>query len=714
MKRKKDVVWEAYDLDETFKIFYLNTFKQIAKAFHKNWNNINSFNKECCDYNVEFDYEKNDNIIIIKFKTTFMTEYKELFRFYENDKNLLLDIQSLKIRYNSSHILYKYYHDNYTLFSISDNDYDKDPGDIFDYKNYPEYLNGGYDYFTAYINNEIVDEIQIYDKNFNYLLNRQDCIYYNDNKITSLQNKILTYFKNIDNDYLAGYAFVNFFNTVMMESKSNVWFKWHDLDIRRIGPNKRETKSYDYYISKIEIKNDDNTIESIDFSNYLSDNGIDDNRYNYYIYKYYTELFHSIKNQNLKSEILNTYIDLKNNQSNYYKDHLPTYIFQVANNLLTTIIKNKFYISYKYIDIINNYLDQIINIDDLNDPLLYKIYAILKYINILYKNVSYAYSNILYDLIDKYINFINIISLDKKLYFFRKYLIESLSIFDNEYFNTKDIIESDHYSIDISIRYLYNLIEILEYTNDIKHKLIKRLTDEMKSFKSVMNQYNAKTTEFKRSIILNVLLSKNFNKYVDIKYLLINYCPDIIETYSIYYPHVIDYSYNDGDVRRDIHHDKSKYDIDLIMIINLMINKIIKDYNNKEIYEKCVKIANDIIFTKDFRLSYTNRRLALVGFFILNADKYDINIINKLIPIINKTNSVSYNAICSKNIVKIPSIIIEYLFPKIWSFKISESNLDDIMNILNDLQPEPGLQIIPQDIYKTVRDNLQNYIENNI
>jgi len=771
MGRVVSVVWEPDDLDRTYGFhsdYAIRKLKAITFEFCKNYKNIEKFNKTVYEYNVEFiteiinddttesnnikhndnnsqeasllpttsDSEKentitNEAVVVIKFKTSYMSNFKEFFRFLKNDKTQLDYLHAIKIKYSSFHILENYFllhqkelFPNYIPWSN-----DPDPDDIFNFKKNPEFLNGGFDYFTGTLNEEIVSEKYLLDINYNLRLTRDDCIPHDHPKIIKLQNRITDFFSSMNTDVLsAAYgAFINdvlahrkfdfipnkYYSETGEQLKKYYWVKWKNkFDVYLHGPTlaswtNNEGKVIKYHRLYVQTKNIDGTTTGFYMhycvgENYVSTTG--------YCQEKLTGYYNSLQNEELKQAIVFEYLRTISRGLSYRSYFYDDVIYMYLNNLLYKITSNKYIISESYIDLINDYLDKI----DTKDPsseVYYKANIVINLVDILYQKNSYLYSKILYKFVDKTLDLIKDVS-SKYLYYMNHAFLNTLVAFKKDFFNTDistDVTKLNHTAIDVVLKTYNNLLSIAEYKGIKPNRILSTLESILLKFPGSYLSYYYYYGE-----IVNTLLSKNFSN-PKIKFLIPSWCYNIIVQYYKYRRHSVNHDYTKDGKNYHIHYAQSKYDIGLVNITNLFLNKIIKDFDNRNIYQKTLYIGSRLTHVSGFDIPYDNHRLGVVGFFILNADKYEIGKIDKLVKIVSIIGDprLVYNAICSANVVKIPSIIIDYLLPKFWGKKVTDKNLDDIFNILKNVQPEAGIKkIIERKKYIYLREKLRSYIRN--
>jgi len=724
MKQRKHIVWEATDIDEKYSSYnaVIYNLKKIVQVFQREYLNISKFNANVHNYSVSFSYIEKDDIIVIKYKTDFLTSEKELFRFEKKSTATNIydipEFQTVKI-YNNLHILYEYFKNNASKFNFDFYTTDKDPSDKFDFGKYPEYNNGGYDYFVARMNEEIVNENIYNDKNFNLSLYKGNILNPKHEKIKKIKQKITNYY--ID-DHLqksrAGKAVPNFINENIVPLKKNVWSKWKRFDIQKIEFNYGGNDS----ILGFNVKNEDGSIEEIRFKKYVKhgEHGLQliEEVYANDILTYYFNVINNIRNEELKLSIFNYYIIPYLKSSAYQGDYLNDFIYYDIGFFINEILYD-LVIPEKYIDIIDKYLDKIAeigletyNIFDTENKInidLYKIELIVTTISCIYYKEYYAYSKCFYPIIDNMLNLIDNtdVGVDFRPQYIYSDYTEMMKIFQKIYkpkfFENTEHFFKDHKHYDLSIQYLNNVYRL--YTIDTIREWRTVIRKNMALFSVYNDTYN-------QAIILNVILSKIFvSPYKD---MLLKQCVHLITKYYEYRSKSYSYTYknNIGKIGQG-YVKKSVYDIGMVYTTNIFINKMIKSSDKRDIIINTLMSSDRLVHSRLLSIPRTDHRLGIISFYALNADKYDANIIKKFLEICDKIVGISYATICSGT-VKIQSILIEHLLPLIWSFKVTAQHLNDIFKITEELKPEPGFNTVSMTNYNNVRDAIKKYIKDNI
>jgi hypothetical protein len=586
MKQRKLIVWEATDLDEKFSIYntVIYNLRHIVKIFQQNYLNISKFNASVHNYSVSFSYVEIDDIIIIKYKTDFLTNEKELFRFDKKrtaiNTSEIPAFQIIKI-YNNLHILYEYFKNNCSKFNFKFYTTDKDPSDNFNFDKYPEYNNGGYDYFVARLNDEITTEELYKDKNFNLSLYNGNVIDFNHEKVQQLREKITNYYvdSNLDGAR-AGFAVPDFINKIIVPLTANVWSKWKRFDVQKIEEYYGGGKS----ILGFRVKNKDGSIEEIKFKKYVLSGGknglqLIEKNYNEGIAIYYFNVINNIKNEELKLSIFNYYIIPYLKSSAYRNEYLNDFIYFDIGFLVNEILFDSV-IPENYIDIINQYLDKVSVLPPLTlaeiytgniNINIYKLELIVTTITCIYYREYYAYSKCLYPIID---NVISLIAASDNTGEFRpRYMYtrfnEMMKIFQKNYVptfyeNTEHFFK-DHKYYDLSIQYLYNFYRLYTYDGigEWRYAIVKNM--------ALLNVYY---DNYGQSIILNVLLSKFFESpYKD---MLLKQCKHLVTSYYEYRSKSFSYTYTNNIGKKGQGFVKqSIYDIGMIYTINILTNKMI-------------------------------------------------------------------------------------------------------------------------------------------
>ena len=718
MKKLKIAYWEAHDLDEKFYGTSEISIHDILHKFHDDYKNCKNYKMTVDNlYDVDFNYEEivdddNDEIVIIKYKTSYMQSYKEFFRFLKNNKNeLYTEIQIIAI-YSQMHVLFGYFHPRdgsmneifKTKFSIGYSS-DQDPDDIFNYDQFPEYLNGGYDYFTIQINTENVKKSQYDDINFNLSLYNTKMIDNNHDKINILKQKLMEYFDLNISGSILGRAVADFYNSNIAVLKSNVWSKWKKFDIARL-PDVFSPRQ----IAGFKVRNVDGTEEEILFYDYLNFKS-----YSFHLYRRsydpnvtqsYFDTITNIKNELLRIEIYNEYIIpyIKSRQEHkiYEIDvDMKLYAYYDLTFLLNDYLDKGYVIPEKIIDVILGLLDSSVN--NYFDYL--RLAAITKLSMIVYKNKLYLYSKQLYDIIIEFVEFIKNFDPEEIRIFSLKDFIQTLHNFDFPY------LQRQYKYIDLNIQFLYNSLKLIKHYSLTKShgtEMFYRLSHQL-MYTINDDKY---TNYYYRAVIFNVLVSKNYSQLNPDKNIIPVCCLNTVFRYSsAYYLFTMYYKQKDESY---IIYEQSKYDIALLCSINLILNKIIKKCENIDLYIKNLTICHLLTRTKDTTIKRTSKKLGNIAFYLLNTDKYDYNIINIFYEIASTINIVGNGLICSHNAATIASVLIDYLLPEMWTFNVTEENIKDLKKITDKLKPEPGLDHISHSTYNNVRDEIKKYIKDNI
>jgi len=702
MKQTIEIIYEPEDLDRS--IFNLRNYILITKYFLKKCKSIseNKIEKfDVLDYVVYIQYnvdENDKNLIHIFYKTTYIENYIYLLTINKINENKNTEVYNRKIR-NHTHVLDEFYK------QISEDEYnylyrdrkDKDPLDgIADFKKHPKYLNGGFYYEMPYINDIIVnyEDLENLDikKNITYVYD--DVVYYPDENIKTIQNYILHNIiinKGISNTYIKGYLdLFNFYNKLIKSQFPSNWDYWRRPVKRSVKINK-ETFYYEvhlkrtysrgetYYSYSIYFYNDEGTKELLAKSPYTT---------NGYFYVRSDEA----------DDIFKTFMESKNIRLKIalYQDFLTThystwgYKFVIFDyNIFLEFADNigKYPVPKKYID---NFLILI----DKNEEGLFS------------ENIGY------------YIKLFNIIYM-KSFNKFTKYLKPDLDYF-LDYLTTINI-PYDNRFIAFSFICFVNLFYPPNRTYSINH--VKSEEMSMLSLHSAKIIFQRKDYNIIRYFLdacryagnLEVL-SDNWYKLFIFNIFITKYNTPLYN--NKIYPYTRNFIIKFGRIYRKRSYrsyKKSKYDIDLLNVCNILANFHMKENDDADAKQKSADIIRIVNYAiVHLYVGRNDGALKILAFFMLIVDKCYADVIHKLIVLMALVSSsrMLYPSICSSTLNQsFLGTTINVLLPKIWTHKVTPAHIDYLINyIKNKYKPAPGEKYMTTKQYSHVKYYYDSYI----
>jgi len=333
------------------------------------------------------------------------------------------------------------------------------------------------------------------------------------------------------------------------------------------------------------------------------------------------------------------------------KTHLEIRIDNIHTKEFFDILENNSRIPLRYIDdlieLIQHEMERTFYISD-SDKRFAKQVIIRKqteaYLNLIilpYRNIYYLFTQNLYDIIPFYLDIIlSVNSVDEA----DKYLnfVKFANVEEGQSYQYKDKHEfwflSNHFvPIDLVIRLLYSYREVkgksfvlerqlVNYTNNINRVYMEKAMEYEWPFitdRNYVRGHGGRTELFMLStIIMKVVNIPDF--FTKLDYI----CETNILGYKEFFLMI------DKWVAR-----KTKYSINIVLSLNILLNRIIKNNTDKNKYIKTIEVINQLTFLEctgpyDFTIygeSYKRSFIHLdnLSFFLLVADRLDENILNK-------------------------------------------------------------------------------------
>jgi len=709
------LIWESGDIEESFENRQYSYIRDILCVLDESkYNKIFIYEKDDTKlgYDVYLRYDRIDDYVMISFLTSFMIPDDRVLCEYDNDSATCADfcemvrysifvknfhqnkkLQAESIREKSGRIL-----DNFFIYLLPEeyhNDYkidneDHDPLDgVVDFEKHHSYLNGGFQYFSPTKNVCIYDIYDENNKTDSLNLFSGNMIGYENDKVKNLISKISDLLiNNISENDTNIYNGLKFFTNIFFRDKKDIWFLYDNFKFKKVYKNKKYNNLYERFEHQtvIQYKNiKTKEIGEINFgyqqhSGDLFDNPTSDQVI--HVIQTYMNITDSYLQYFLFINFVNNHIQNKNEIVNK-----ETYDF------LNIIIE------YKYPE---KYIDEIgIILSDTSDQMGLNLFLYISFSSIVYKKSCYMYSEILYDIIPYFLNLFVNKSADEEIC---KIL---LNPFNNIDFDESSVSQLSNHNFSteyaIKILYMYKIIHE-KYSSNI---LLSQILDLAKTFKKTYSKDNENfdlNDYYKNQeiLMLSVLISKLDNSSIENRGVIFDNISNICRLYIPgYRPYKSDCIYND----KKYTIPASKYDINLIIIFNMLINQMVKEPLKQSKIIKIIKIINFLAGSK-YELIYKtySGSMKIFSFFMLNSDRLDENLLDRFYIFINRLElkyqyGVSY-------IGSIKKIIIFTMMPLLWQQKLIDANFDD----LDDIADEFITEYCDRNNYGIVYNKLHEYL----
>jgi len=742
----KPIVWEYSDVDPSNS--YLRSSRVYSTVFdiflkflkNKDSNSIEQYLKEDTgfEYDVFLAFEKvifpnnaySDEFVKVTYKTSFMDNYKYMVSFSSIvDENDILFYYN-QIRSNAGHVLDRFFEYYVSLKSINvfprSNIKDIDPLDDIgiNFEDNPEYINGGYDYFSPAVNEFIVslhNQEDIYDGSLTPF-ERFPVITdgFQNAKIKRLLDDWTLMYESTDSslDILKRKCntIVNFVNTIIDNNKPGVRFE-------KFGENflLREKKNwinmwYSYEISyDLIIYNSDGTVEELIFPLYLFKN----KHLRNYIYIGMADE-HAMQN----------IVDIFENCGNEKLKKIMLYSSMRQNYLVDLIIDKNPPIPEHWIDKLQEVISEdnsVFTVYHVNNVAQERMLRNLTiFITSCYKEEICVYSEYLVDIVDFFITNISIEDyFEIKNIDYLYLLIHSIIDTFSDSPNWGDRMVDKANDIELAIQMLYS---VKLAWGDKRGVLVETLTEQCNHFSgenisdwNSTDSYSDSTydvSEYRTRMLVNIIC-KGENAFPDF---VAWHIFDILKfhaKYEIFHTYIkptqaeIDsghVSYCGRSTTKHLSYDS----INLINVINLLINKMNKDFDNREIFDLTILIVNVLIggvFIIDTGRKY-EQYIKSLNFFLLCSDRYDIDVVKRLLSFVQQGGNFFYARICGGDFTgTIKSTIINNIFPAMWQNKLTVGAFDDLDKMLDPLKEQVFRWGVGYEEIKDVQYNIIKYIQ---
>jgi len=692
------LVWEYSDLEESFqKRRYSYIFNLLCVLDEEKYDKIFFYDRTetKLGYDVYLKYDKFEDYIKISFLTSHMvsdenieidatcSEFIEMVRYpstigkHSRTNNSFL---GELIRERAGRIL-----DNFFLFLLPENQHNRfkiepsgehDPLDgIGNFKDNPEYINGGFFYFEPAKNDFIYDlqdeennrkkSAELYDGNL---------VNHNDEKVKNVIIKIadllMSSIDTNDSDIYNGIkSFVNnFFN-----SKKGSWVDYNDFKFRKTSNEKvwNNRKQHYEHTTVIQYKNKNTKKTSeIDFG-----------------HQHHSGDLHENPSTDERQSVIETYlnIDDKYLQACLFLDFIKNQLHD-RNSLASEEMGS-------FIDILMNFdfpekcIDDISDIlDDTSEKMESTLFLYISFAIIPFHELFYMYSKNLFEITSYYLNaivndsishgvlrtllhpFSYAISAKKRSIwdFMRKFLGEDI--------NKKNLSVS-YFDYAIRILNMHKVVHQKHSTN----MMLRQILSLSGGFRMDISTPDGgiridRLNKLHEIMMLSVIIFKLDNSLIEDSSILPHYIFDICKFYIKGYRYS-KHSYTEGGIGHTI--PASKYDINIIAILNLMINRMSKKPEDQSKYVKVIKIVNHLVGgrTSWVYKSYT-APMKVFAFFMLNTDRLDEHLLDRYYILIKKLE-VTYPSICGLHFdYTIKNVVITKMMPLLWQKKMTDEHFD--------------------------------------
>jgi len=717
------LVWEASDIEESYeqrKYSYVRDLLCVLDT--SKYNKIFKYEKEKTKlgYDVYLKYEKKDDYITISFLTDHMIQTdKQVCEFGNIDSTCADFVYLIKysknindnyynkrfqielIRERSGRILDEFYY--YLLpaakkkFFKIEREGDFDPLDgIGNFKDNPEYINGGFDYFSP-TKNEILYDIT--DEN-----NKKNCIeLYNGNLIGYENSKIKNIINKISSLLLSGigetdeniYEGLVYFVNFLFRYKKNTWFDYKHYKFRKSPDIKKWLPQYQiyHYAAVVQYKNK-KTGETGEVN---------------FGYHYYDGTLFTSPDEYIQNQVINIFLNIKDKLFQYFVFNEFINGFVSNPNLLAS---NEF---AKFVDVLyeykfpETYIDDIsVILDDTSEKMEKKLYLYITLASLPYNDIYYMYSSDLYDIIPYFLkklmnDSIHLNSLEQLINPFHCIEIPNYTGYKLHQYMT-----DHHITIECAIKilYMYKIIHKKHASNMLLSQIIY-LAGSFKLERHNDGRGSYITYNFYKKhevLLLSTLISKLEHEKIEVKYIAPHYIFDICKFYiKGYRLYKSDYIYNG----KFYHLEASKYDINLIITLNLIINRMIKNPKDQSKFTKVIHIINHLVGGRSSWVYKTYAEpMKAFAFFMLNTDRLDDHLLDRYFSLINKL-AVPYPSVCGVHFGNtIKNIVISHMMPLLWQKKLTDAHFDDLENIAKPF----GDGNYNKNEYEIVKNKLNAYL----
>jgi len=751
------VVWEYSDIDisnsnyRSYRRYVVIIKILMATQFESEL--VKKYKKEDSgfDYDVDIKFERmpsNDKMDFdeytkVSFKTSYMDDFKYMVSFPLTTRYYTEDIFSqYQIRSNAGHILdafFTYYGnvEGHLITNGMSADFpgiaskDIDPLDDIgiNFEDNPEYLNGGYDFYSPAVNDFIVS------------LDRQSNIYsdsvsrypgatiddgFDNDKIKNLINNWIELYNFAPNDIDIQDAWFNgiftFYNNIINHYEADVKY-----DINGISIIKRSKRVWEYpydvyhYRTKLEILNVDGSISVLDFGhNFLNYDGTLAQPYN----------------DTRKNSIVDTFL--------YNRDE--TFKKMVELNYITIKLVNKrcrLFIELfkeKHIPFPENYIDKmntIFSFDITKEKKLGILETCGSLVTNMFNDVYVLYFDYVYPLCDFFLQYI----INDEIYTIRRYTYVCMPFeFVIDGF-TYDSVEKNYRvycdTIERSIQLLYSLK--WAWVVDGRSLLTNEILLLCKSYNrdldtSNFNDQNGMITAIQSQLQYRIIMFINIisklsmvNDPMPTSLPMQHRIFDILKLYAVY-RYIYGYRYpttselqesQDNNTRisycgRISTNVTSYQPINLVNIVGMLTNKIIKDPTNKDLYITTITIINRLIGGV-FVLHPTGKYddyIKMFSFFLLCTDRYDLDVMKRFDEFVEKGANFMYGTICGVDFINtIKETITTKLIPMAWENKLSIEVFDNIDPMIEPLINNSFRWGVSKELLYDVKHNLTTYLD---
>jgi len=731
-KYKKEMIWEPTDIDPSNSRKDRNYDKIYAVLYNNKITDVYEeqyLKKQTgLGYDVFIKYEKFDSDtsidfdnIKISYKTSLMDDYKFMvgYPIHEERYHSFWNnhFRCEQVRANAGHILDKFF--SYYLPIKSSVNYifpggkDDDPLDDIgiNFEDNPEFLNGGFYYHSVSVNDFILGFHQhdLYNK----------CIErYDGELINGLSNKKI---KNMVSEWVNHFegfiskenkldtwfdGITDFHNNFIDKQIDNIWFIWNDIRLM-----KKVTTVWNYHYDRWEYNIQLIIKDSIGKQNILNlpfqnNNGKIIDKWNNFDFGKKNALVSTF--ENIPDEVFKLAVEQRYIYTSYASESYKKFIQNIDKK-----------IPEKYIELMTSILES-------NDDIKYeKINLCADIISLLTDSRLYIYSDDIFPLVEYFINYLKNNNLDI-------YQIKNLSkiIQPFEYIRnmetakttttTFDRLVAENFqfnkSIELAIQMLYaTKCSHEKHPNNILTKELLRCCSEFTGSITSSSTYYKKTLEYVKYDMIyiyyrHIMMTDLVSKVASVD---TNIFPhdlfDIIKLYAVYeYEKIVTLSMDNGSCGRSSVKFLSKHALNVMNTVNFMINKIAKDPDNKVIFEKTIRLVNKVIGGHNTVTTFYSEIVKMIAFFLLCADRYDEEVIDRYISMNDKIGNIPYPSICGVKFYNtIKNILITTMMPLMWTDKLTIPVFDEIDVIIQPLIDNND----DKTIYIQTRSNLQTYLE---
>ena len=673
------------------------------------------------------DYMIQDSEVVCEYDIdSTCATFVEMVRYpqYESNSDILKNriLRSEKIRSNAGHVLDSFFvylaEENDKLLQFKKDSNDSDPSDILDFEKNPEYVNGGFYYDKIRMNDFICsfDQENIYEKSLSLYKNTviRDGIY--NEKINDLINKWYVnqeYNSLVVSDAIKYDGILTFFNTII-SPKGNVKFIWQGIEIINICTKEyiKITNSYSY-VNVFTVKNIiTGEFTEIDFTYYQNSDGELD--------------YESHGNLNSSQVISNTVFKFDNINANYFKILVYINYFNSVDSNFTKFYNN---ISKVVPEI---YIDCMLKIINSNTNYIAEMLDICANIcNIFSHEIFMIYNNSFMDDMDFLINYItnyidnigigdlySYIEVNKLIQIFIP-VNKILTILDlsYDYASPEWLSLYNRYNkhIELAIqsiktsRYLYEIhpenpltSEFLEAASLYDVEILAKVVswDEYESYTKTVADLNRY-----RVLMMIEIISKI--SYIE-TILSIHTIYNTLNLYALYRYQLI---YNigvSGCGSRQVR-ILSNNSMNIMNSFNLLINKIasIEDVNERSKYEKTIIIMNAVAGgVHSVQIDY-DAQINYLAFFLLNADKYEIEVLDKLKEFVDTVKATPYPSVCGIDFNNtIDNAIVLNIMPLMWATTLTIEHMDELLQKIKIFEQD----FVDTVTYASVLSDIINYI----